>query len=79
MCIYMDVSNAFNALYHRVLFDKLSYYGIEGSAQKRLSNYLSSCTMYVVSDNAKSSVRNLILGVPQGSMIEICSLIRHIL
>ena len=67
--IYMDLSKAFNTLDHSILIDKLSHYGIKCNALQWFSSYLSNHTMHVEIDNAKSSVRHLTTGVPQGSIL----------
>ena len=67
--IYIDLSKAFGTLDHGILIDKLSHYGIKCNALKWFSSYLSNRTMYVEIDNAKSSVRYITTGVPQGSIL----------
>ena len=67
--IYMDLSKAFDTLNHDILLDKLSYYGVEGTALQWFDSYLSNRSMYVEIDNMKSSVRTLTTGVPQGSIL----------
>ncbi len=39
--IYLDLSKAFETLDHNILIDKLSYYGINGTALKLFQNYLT--------------------------------------
>ena len=65
----MDLSKAFDTLEHSILIDKLSHYGIKCNVLKWFSSYLSSRTIYVEIDNAKSSVRHLNTGVPHGSIL----------
>ena len=67
--IYMELSMAFCTLNHDILLDKLSYYGVEGTALQWFDSYLSNRSMYVEIDNMKSSVRTLTTGVPQGSIL----------
>ena len=67
--IYMDLSKAFDTLNHDILLDKLSYYGVEGTALQWFDSYLSNRSMYVEIDDMKSSVRALTTGVPQGSTL----------
>ena len=67
--IYMDLSKAFDTLNHDILLDKLSYYGVDGTALQWFDSYLSNRSMYVEIDNMKSSVRTLTTGVPQGSIL----------
>ena len=67
--IYIDLSKTFDTLDNSILIDKLSHYGIKYNARKWFSSYLSNRTMFVEIDNAKSSVRHLTTGVPQGSIL----------
>ena len=60
----MDLSKAFDTLNHDILLDKLSYYGVDGTALQWFDSYLSNRSMYVEIDNMKSSVRTLTTGVP---------------
>ena len=68
--IYMDLSKAFDTLNHDTLLDKLSYYGVDGTALQWFDSYLSNRSMYMEIDNMKSSVRTLTSGVPLGSILE---------
>ena len=65
----MDLSKAFDTLNHDILLDKLTYYGVEGTAIQWFDCYLSNRSMYVEIDNMKSSVRTLTTGVLQGSIL----------
>ena len=67
--IYMDMSKAFDTLNHDIILDKLSYYGVEGTAIQWFDSYLYNRSIYVETDNMKSSVRTLTTGVPQGSTL----------
>ena len=52
--IYIDLSKAFDTLIHRILLDKLSYYGINGVAKKLRQSYLSH-RHHVVDVNGSTS------------------------
>ncbi len=45
--IYLDLSKAFDTLAHNILIDKLSYYGINGTALKKIQNYLIDRKQFV--------------------------------
>ena len=52
-----------------ILFDKLSYYGISGTALKLLKNYLLDRKQYVVYINCNTNLVDVTTGVPQGSIL----------
>ena len=55
---------------HEILISKLEYYGIKGKTLKQLKSYLSErkqCISY--SDVGKTSIGNIICGIPQGSVL----------
>ena len=49
--------------------DKLSYYGISGTALKLLKNYVLVRKQYVVYNNCNSNLVDVTTGVPQGSIL----------
>ena len=67
----MDLSlpKAFDALDHKILIDKLCYYGIRGISLMWLESYLSQRTQHVEVDNFKSPHQTSTNGVPQGSIM----------
>ena len=65
----MDLSKAFDMLDHKILIDKLGYYGIRGTALMWFDSYLSQRTQYVEVDNFKSSHQTITTGVPPGSIL----------
>ena len=67
--VYMDLSKAFDTLDHRILLNKLKYYGINGIALKWFSSYLSNRLQYVQIDSTKSEMSPIVTGVPQGSIL----------
>ena len=56
--------------YSPLLFQKLSKYGIIGTANLWLSSYLKEKSQYVCYSSEKSDQINICCGVPQGSISE---------
>ena len=66
---YIDLAKAFDSLNHDILLDKLSYYGVNGTAKTLLNSYLSDRKQYVKINDVKSSIQSYKTGVPQGSIV----------
>ena len=66
---YIDLSKAFDSLRHDILLDKLTYYGITNPARKLIESYLSNRTQFVQIGNQASTMKPVLTGVPQGSII----------
>ena len=65
----MDLSKAFDTLNHELLIAKLSAYGFEKKALKLIHSYLSNRWQRTKINNSFSSWTELLLGVPQGSVL----------
>ena len=66
---HLDLAKAFDSLNHDILLDKLSYYGVNGTAKTLLKSYLSDRKQYVKIDEVKSSIQTIKTVVPQGSIV----------
>ena len=66
--VYVDLSKAFDTINYDILLDKLSYYGISGTALKLLRNYLLDRKQFVY-NNCNSNLVDVTTGVPQGSIL----------
>ena len=69
LAIFMDLSKAFDTLDHSILLRKLAYYGINSSALKWYTSYLTGRTQYVEINAISSDILSLSTGVPQGSIL----------
>ena len=69
--ISLDLSKAFDSISHKILLQKLNYYGIRGTPLKWLESYLSQRQQCVALNNGKSlsNLEYLTNGVPQGSIL----------
>ena len=68
--VYFDFSKAFDSVNHDLILHKLKvFYSIDGRLLKFLSNYLSGRKQCVTIENYKSSQKNVLSGVPQGSIL----------
>ena len=68
--IYFDFSKAFDSVNHDLLLKKLkSNFNIDGRLLKFIVNYLSEREQCVAIGNSKSSIKPVLSGVPQGSIL----------
>ena len=67
--VALDISKAFDKVWHRGLIHKLSSYGIEERLLQLLSSFLQDREIAVVVDGQKSATRHVDAGVPQGSIL----------
>ena len=65
----MDISKAFDRVWHKGLLFKLRSNGIEGPLFKLLENYLHNRKQRVVLNGQTSTWANINTGVPQGSVL----------
>ena len=67
--IFMDLSKAFDTIDHKILLHKLKLYGFTDPALSFLTSYLSERSQFVDFNGIRSSTKNILTGVPQGSIL----------
>ena len=66
--MFMDLSKAFDTINHDLLLAKLKAYGFSGEALNFICSYLKNRRKRVQINNKFSSLKELLAGVPQGSI-----------
>ena len=66
---FMDLNKAFDCVDHNILLSKLKRYGIHETAMQWINSYLSDREHFVSWNQSHSSLLNLNIGVPQGSIL----------
>ena len=66
---YLDLKKAFDTVNHVILIKKVKLLGIKGKLLKWLENYLELREQTTFANKTKSSSKNIICGIPQGSVM----------
>ena len=66
---FLDISKAFDKVWHEGLILKLKTYGIDGKLLKLLENNLTDCQQRVALNGQRSSWQKIYAGVLQGSVL----------
>ena len=66
--IFMDLSKAFDTINHGLVLAKLKAYGFSKQALSFMCSYLNNRRQRVQINNKFSSLKEVLAGVPQGSI-----------
>lgn len=67
--LFLDLRKAFDTVNKEILIQKLERYGIRGNALKWFNSYLDGRTQKVKCLGDISDVKDIVIGVPQGSIL----------
>ena len=67
--VFLDISKAFDKVWHAGLVFKLKSYGVEGELLLLLKNYLQNREQIVVLNGQTSEWRKISSSLPQGSIL----------
>jgi hypothetical protein len=69
IAIFCDLRKAFDTVNHEILLKKMHRIGIHGNELEWFKNYLSNRKQFVSFNGKSSSLLEILLGVPQGSIL----------
>ena len=70
--VFLDISKAFDKVWHKGLLYKLKCYGVDKKAYDILENYLSNRQQRVLLNGQSSDWLDINAGVPQGCVLVLC-------
>jgi len=66
----LDSTKAFDTIDHKIIINKLQYYGVRGQSLDWFKSYLSDRTQYVQYKGISSDKQCITCGVQQGSVLD---------
>ena len=69
LAVFIDLKKAFDTVNIPILLEKLNYYGFVGPALSWFKNYLENRSQSVSFGGESSGLLNILMGVPQGSIL----------
>ena len=67
--ISIDLCKAFDSVNHNILLEKLKFYGVRNKSQEWFQSYLSGRQQFTVCNNYESSLTDINVWLPQGSIV----------
>ena len=67
--VFVDLEKAFDTVNHRILCEKLIFYGLRGNVNRLIQSYLANRKQFVSINGFDFDLRDLFCGVPQGSLL----------
>ena len=67
--VLIDIRKAFDTVDHKILCQKLEHYDIKGREVSWFESYLSNRKQYCLVNGAESEIKDVNIGVPQGSCV----------
>ena len=67
--LFLDLKKAFDTVSHKILLEKLQYYGVQGNALNLFRSYLTNRKQLTVIGDCVSDLELIEWGVPQGSVL----------
>ena len=67
--LFLDLKKAFDTVSHKILLEKLKYYGVQGVALSLFRSYLTNRKQLTVIGDCVSDLELIEWGVPQGSVL----------
>ena len=67
--VFLDLKKAFDTINHNLLLTKMSFFYFSTEAVHWFASYLQARVQCVKVDQEKSSIMNIKMGIPQGSIL----------